>query len=260
MTSACQRSGQSVLFPWDPVIVPANSEVERQVTGYLPVVLEECTDLVLVDIANLQGVVREVVPCSAQVINEAGLGQGGQRSGQPREHVLGNLLVPSARGTRQSWPCDTRYRGQEGVTDAGCCTVGATLHAAAERGLCAGPPVFRAKLERMCASIPADRIRIDPPWTDFLAGVGKTLEAGPEGHALEPDIRQNRLTVYDRKERQYLIPDIVSIYRSTGVCTCSRESEPCFVYQRRGERRGEIDGHNLRTPNILARIPARPRR
>src|SRR5262249_48715613 len=53
VAATVQTSRQPIAFIWNSVIVPTQPEVEGQIAGRLPVVLEKETELVLGDIANL---------------------------------------------------------------------------------------------------------------------------------------------------------------------------------------------------------------
>ena len=57
-----------------------------------------------------------------------------------------------------------------------------------------------------------------------------------------------------------LSANVISFRRADGVGAGPRQSEPPFVDKRIAQRRREINGQNLRMPDIRAEIPGWPRR
>jgi len=66
VSAASDRHGHAVLVPRNAIVVPAQTEVQRQVVGYLPVVLEEEVQFPLLEVANLYELaVERIVPACA---------------------------------------------------------------------------------------------------------------------------------------------------------------------------------------------------
>src|SRR5262249_39867094 len=77
-----QRGRHSVLFPWRAVVIPPHAEVQRQAVADFPIILEESTPFVLVNIANLEWVSGRIVPrllCLVRAVDEAQLAHAAHR-------------------------------------------------------------------------------------------------------------------------------------------------------------------------------------
>src|SRR6185295_9430874 len=65
LQSAIAEAGShTVFFIGDAVVIPTQTEVERQFVGHLPVVLEKEIELVLMNVANRLDFLERIVPQS----------------------------------------------------------------------------------------------------------------------------------------------------------------------------------------------------
>ena len=149
------------------------------------------------DIANLGELVRIIIPCRLDLIDEPGLGDRAERAGQERQQIFGNLLAPTGERAGQTRPGDACYWVQGGVPNGGSRTHWPTLNRALVSGFRGGQPVFPAKPEGMLASRPTDRVRVDPPRTDLAAAVEDSVGDAVVCQAQSPgvDLRINRSPV-----------------------------------------------------------------